>query len=1316
MTTTRTPSVRSTVTTEVWRPQTPPDAPAEHVDLSQEPEFRPWRPSPRLRLLLLANLGLAAFYLTWWLSPGHVGVPVLFGLLAAAEAFNLVHLVGLWWAIWATKVDPPPRSRTQFSIDVFIPTCGEPLDVIERTVTAALDMELAHTTYVLDDGDDPEVEALARNLGARYVTRTGRKGAKAGNLNHALAKTDGQLFAIFDADHVPRRDFLRRILGYFEDASVGFVQTPQYYGNSVDNEVARGAYQQQAIFYGPICRGKNGLSSAFCCGTNVVFRRDAIEEVGGFDEKSVVEDFVTSMRVHRRGWRSVYYPYVLAEGLGPSNLRSYFRQQFRWARGSIGALVSLEPFKPGFTLGQRVQYLLATTFYVIGLVTTVYIALPILFLVFGLSAFSVNSGTFLLFYAPYIIFALVTIRWGLGGQLRLEHVRYTYGSFPVYALAAIAALLKLPARFAVTSKHAEDRPRPPALAWVTGFAFAATIVAMSFGLLTRTLGARTITNLSWGFINVLLLGGIAGVAFREVMARRRPETVRVWETLRLVRALRPIAGGAPGLLLESGSGNGKGAITIAESHRLILPEHAVPPEMPPAPRGGAPRAGLIVAGLTLLGFLLRMLLIDAQSLRLDESLSLNQVQVHPSLPDLWNYLMRSNVHVPLYHTILHFWIKIAGTSEWAIRVPSVLFGTASIPLLYVVGRRLVGPRAAILAATLGAASPFWVWHSDEARMYALLLFLALASMALLFQAIEQGGPWRWVAYAAVTGISLYAHYFAILMLPVHFVYLLVHHVPRRKIFAWLAAAAGAGLMFLPWLIPLYLDRIETHGVSSLINGVRAEQNFGVLGLLYGSMFFVVTYLLGYAIGLGYGVGILATLSRTATGSWPLMAILGVTRRRSSRLRNYRPVVFLTAWLILTMGVVFILNIIKPGLWLQRYLIIASPAVFLAVAAMIARVVRIRPVGIAFLFVILASAAVMDNLSTSNPVREDYRTAADLVRQGFHQGDVVVVLPPYIQTPFRYYFNHEGPGTVRAFFKRTNNITQRALPKIAETHPGSSLWTVTDTVQFVPPEIPRYLNQSFTKTDTCGLGRLRISRYLLPGPDGQPASGTAILSSTCAPGGQLLLAGSGLRVSTGLAWFLGVVNLLCVLGALGAFLYARKNSKGRRLPWSARRRDGQLTALEWQQQQLEGATTGSQESDESSGDVPIQPRPIPEGIDVWVKRSSPRTDDRLAENDARIAKLIEQLDDEDPFLRISAINGLRGRPDVDHLLIRSLFDEYPLVRREAVRALKDVGSSKATEALIEVAGHDPSAEVREEAVAALGAMVRERRGGSGSAPV
>ena len=113
-------------------------------------------------------------------------------------------------------------------------------------------------------------------------------------LSGLLHPTDGEVEVLGHQPWRREKDFLRRIIGYFEDPTVGFVQTPQYYGNSMDNAVARGAYQQQAIFYGPIMRGKNGMAAAFCCGTNAVFRRTALEEVGGFDEKSVVEDFVTS--------------------------------------------------------------------------------------------------------------------------------------------------------------------------------------------------------------------------------------------------------------------------------------------------------------------------------------------------------------------------------------------------------------------------------------------------------------------------------------------------------------------------------------------------------------------------------------------------------------------------------------------------------------------------------------------------------------------------------------------------------------------------------------------------------------------------------------------------------------------------------------------------------------------------------------------------------------------------------------------------------------------------------------------------------------
>ena len=1048
------------------------------VDASRDPTaFRPWRPSPRIRLLLLLNVMAASFYVIWWLTPGHVGIPTLFWLLAAAEGFSLVHQLGLWWAIWATRVDPPPAATREYTIDVLIPTMGEPLDVLMKTIGAAVAMDLPHVTYVLDDAGREEVELLARKLGAEYIARPPgrRRGAKAGNLNYALARTSGELFAIFDADHVPRPDFLRRIVGYFENDDLAFVQTPQYYGNSSTNRVARGAFQQQAIFYGPICRGKNGLDSAFCCGTNVLFRREAIVEVGGFNEKSVVEDFVTSMRIHRKGWSSVYFPYVLAEGLGPASLRTYFRQQFRWARGSVGAFFSLEPFKPGFTLGQRVQYLLATTFYLIGSVTAIYVALPIMYLLFGWSAFSASSATFVFFYAPYLLLALMTIRWGLGGQLRAEHLQYTFGTFPVYAVASLAALLHIPARFRVTSKSAATRRVPPVLAWITIAAFALTGVALVIGLSTQRASPRTFTNVSWAVINLFLMSAIVRVAWRELFRKDRPET---WEPIPTRtgrgRVLLPVAGGQDVRVRDE---------VLTHEDALVLPEHAVPPVRGRSSAWTVRRTLLYVGALTACGLALRLALINAQSLRLDESISLKQVTDF-SLVGLWKYMVEGNVHIPLYHSILYFWVRVVGTAEWQLRLPSVIFGTAAIPLLFVVARRIASVRTALFATAIGAASPFLIWHSDEARMYPLLLFLTLASMYLLFTALDRGGFWWWAAYAVVTGVSLYSHYFALLMPPVHLAYLLINRVPRRKLLAWFGAMTVVGLMFLPWVIALYSLRIQAAGLSSLTNGIRiAPPTYTLFGIVYGLVAFFLVFIVGYGQATGHGAGPLGVLSYMVAGSWPVIALLSVTSRQAGKILRSRTFQFLATWLVLTVGLVFAMAAVKPGLFVQKYLIVAAPALFILLGGALGLLVRPRPIILGLVVLAFGSLAVVENVQVSNPVREDFRTAAHVIERDAHPGDIVVVMPSFYDTPVEYYLRGRIPVIpIMSGGSTPADVIGRTLPAIAQAHQGHTMWLILPYVSKFDPsgEIRTFLNRTETLRARYILGGdMEMRRYEIP---------------------------------------------------------------------------------------------------------------------------------------------------------------------------------------------------------------------------------------------
>jgi cellulose synthase (UDP-forming) len=188
------------------------------------------------------------------------------------------------------------------TVDVFVTACGEPTGLVVTTARAARDMLLPHRTWVLDDGDDADLESACVAEAIGYLRRDVHSHAKAGNVNAGLARTTGDYVVILDADHIPERDLLVEMLPHFIDPDVAFVQSPQHYGNQ-DNLVERGAAEAQRIFYELVCPGKNHFNAAFCVGTNVIFRRAALDDVGGIYTGSNSEDIWTSLELHRRGWR-----------------------------------------------------------------------------------------------------------------------------------------------------------------------------------------------------------------------------------------------------------------------------------------------------------------------------------------------------------------------------------------------------------------------------------------------------------------------------------------------------------------------------------------------------------------------------------------------------------------------------------------------------------------------------------------------------------------------------------------------------------------------------------------------------------------------------------------------------------------------------------------------------------------------------------------------------------------------------------------------------------------------------------------------------
>jgi cellulose synthase (UDP-forming) len=462
-------------------------------------------PGRRARTVLVGLAGAAAAvaYLTWLLRPERVGHPVLFALLVVAESFNIVHAVGFWWTCARAGGRPHRARRGHPDVDVLIPVYGEPVDVVEPTVAAATALQGARVRVaVLDDGGSPEIEALARRHGARYLRRTVHTGAKAGNINHALGQIDAPYVAVFDCDHVPAPDFLERTLGHLDDPRVAMVQTPQWYANAGDNEVASAAAAQQALFFGPIARGKDARGAMFCCGTNMVFRRAALDDVGGFPEASLTEDFQLSVALHERGWRTAYVAEVLAQGLGPEDMASYASQQHRWAAGCLAGIPDV--LRARLPWRRKLQHLLSASYFLTGWTVLLYMAFPVIRITTGAQPVATaGADQFLVHFAPYFGLALAAVALAGAGAYTWRAFALSFSSWWIHVHATIQVLRRRPGRFVVTPKRGVDGPQLRAV-WPSLAAIAVLMGAAVTGL-ARNLDPGTLNNVAFAGVHVAVL-------------------------------------------------------------------------------------------------------------------------------------------------------------------------------------------------------------------------------------------------------------------------------------------------------------------------------------------------------------------------------------------------------------------------------------------------------------------------------------------------------------------------------------------------------------------------------------------------------------------------------------------------------------------------------------------------------------------------------------------------------------------------------------------------------------------------------------------
>jgi cellulose synthase/poly-beta-1,6-N-acetylglucosamine synthase-like glycosyltransferase len=511
-------------------------------------------------LAVLALLASAA-YLAWRLSDTvawhvwWVAIPLLL-----LESYSAVGLFVFTVSLWDTdSVEIPEEcDATDLRIAVLIPTYNEPVEVLLPTIASAVALLPPHETWVLDDGNRPEIAALAEHLGARYLARPTREHAKAGNINYAIgfgsvplreAAVQADLIVALDADHVAEAGLLSHTLGYFSDPGIALVQTPQEFYNTDSFEHKRIGrrssgpaghfYNEQALFYRAIQPGKNRLGGAFWCGTNAVVRVAALRDVGGVAVETLTEDLHTTVRMHRQGWRTVYHNEVLARGLAASDAIQYQNQRLRWGTGSMQLLRSRENplFAPGFTASQRLSYAATLLGWFDAWRTLGFVLLPMVVLATGAVPVRANGYVFgAVFSVTFLLQQVALRRLGRGYAPQGIALVFEMIRMQVNLRATMTLFGHRRRQFSVTAKGAQvsglrQRVSAPRLLVVLLGATAAclawyAVTALGFGPLHYRSQGAAAAAAGWTLFGGVLLFIAARRAHSQQFAGERRASVR----------------------------------------------------------------------------------------------------------------------------------------------------------------------------------------------------------------------------------------------------------------------------------------------------------------------------------------------------------------------------------------------------------------------------------------------------------------------------------------------------------------------------------------------------------------------------------------------------------------------------------------------------------------------------------------------------------------------------------------------------------------------------------------------------------------------
>ncbi|PKU25744.1 UDP-forming cellulose synthase catalytic subunit [Telmatospirillum siberiense] len=543
----------------------------------------------RLATLALVYLSVCVScrYILWRATDTLVFTSALEAVLGyalfAAELHNLYTLVVgylfMSWGLDRRPVPLPDDYASWPSVDVFIPTYNESLEIVRRTVIAALQMDYPANKmaiHILDDGRREEFKTFARSIGAHYICRPDNKHAKAGNLNHALTVTHGDLVAVFDCDHVPTRAFLQMTVGWFlKDTKLALVQTPHhFYSRDPFQRNAAGgdqAPEEGLLFYGLMQAGRDLWNSVLFCGSCALLKRSALNEVGGFAVETVVEDAHTTIRLAAAGYNTAYLRIPLASGLATERLRGHIGQRIRWGRGMMQVIRLDNPlFKRGLRLMQRFSLFSAATYFTFPLPRLIFLLAPLAYLIFGVNI--VRSGVYLIaaYAVPHILHSIIT-NSRLQQQFRhsfWNEVHETTLAFHLLLPTILPLINPRAGKFNVTDKGGlifddffDARTMTPHLVL-----FGLLVLGMACGVARFVLGFDTdnpgviVMNMVWGAINLMLIGAVLAVGRekRQIrkhvrMARQLPVVVYLPEGQTVAAVTQDISSGGVSVVVSDTS-------------------------------------------------------------------------------------------------------------------------------------------------------------------------------------------------------------------------------------------------------------------------------------------------------------------------------------------------------------------------------------------------------------------------------------------------------------------------------------------------------------------------------------------------------------------------------------------------------------------------------------------------------------------------------------------------------------------------------------------------------------------------------------------